>query len=48
MENLFLNIVECLSESRVWLLPLLLICEAVVLLVVILRTFTGVQEEMDF
>ena len=42
--EIFLNVIQALSDSRFWLMPILLICTVVMLAVEIMTT---VQEEID-
>ncbi len=42
--EIFLNIIQALSDSRFWLLPILLICTVVISAVEII---TIAQEELD-
>jgi len=42
--EIFLNVMQALSDSRVWALPILLICTVVALA---LEIMTTVQEEID-
>lgn len=47
MENLFLNAINAISESRFWLGPLLLVCVYVMLMNVIVEGFLAAQREID-
>ena len=47
MESIFLNIVNAISESRHWLMPVLLVCVLVMLVHTIVEVFENLQEEME-
>ena len=47
METIFLNIVNSISESRHWLMPVLLLCVLTMLVYTIVEVFGGIREEME-
>lgn len=47
MEELFLNIINCLSESRYWLGPVLIACIYIIVVLEIIHVFRSVQKEME-
>ena len=46
MEEIFLNVVNSISDSRFWFMPVFVICVFVILACVICEVFEGVLEEM--
>ena len=47
MEDLFLNAIHAISESRFWLGPLLVVCVYAMLMSVIVDVFSDAQREID-
>ena len=46
MESIFLNLIQSLSDSRFWLIPILLVCILVVVTGELFRVLKDTQKEM--
>ena len=46
MEAIFLNVVNSISDSRFWFMPVFVVCVFTILACVVCEVFEGVLEEM--